>query len=162
MLFGSGLAILLLLATSSAQTSPQTTDQLQLPEPQRIPPGHFDRLQCLRRVTLSGNPFHCNCEIQYLSTWLKGNGAVVSGGGPTCASPSSMAHTAITVLSDAYWIRDTHGLRISLPAKPSLTRTTLGKLCVAPRTSRLRPVTTEPGREPRVSGGAAGAAVQHP
>ena len=52
--------------------------------------------------------------------------------------------------------------RISLPAKPSLTRTTLGQLCVAPRTSRSWPVTTEPGREPRVSGGAAGAAVQRP
>ena len=43
--------------------------------------------------------------------------------------------------------------RISLPAKPSLTRTTLGQLCVGPQTSRSRPVATEPGREPRVSGG---------
>ena len=43
--------------------------------------------------------------------------------------------------------------RISLPAKPSLTRTTLGQLCVAPRTSRLWPAATE--REPRVSGGTA-------
>uniref|UniRef100_A0A8C7QBY9 PHD finger protein 21Aa n=1 Tax=Oncorhynchus mykiss TaxID=8022 RepID=A0A8C7QBY9_ONCMY len=50
--------------------------------------------------------------------------------------------------------------RTSLPAKPSLTRTTLGQLCVAPRTSRSRAVTTEPGRESRVSGGTAGAAVQ--
>ncbi|CDQ89768.1 unnamed protein product [Oncorhynchus mykiss] len=33
--------------------------------------------------------------------------------------------------------------------------TTLCQLCVAPRTSRSRPVTTEPGREPRVSGGTA-------
>ncbi|XP_064875647.1 guanylate-binding protein 1-like isoform X2 [Oncorhynchus nerka] len=38
--------------------------------------------------------------------------------------------------------------RISLPVKPSLTRTTLGQLCVAPQTSRSRPVTTEPGCEP--------------
>ena len=52
--------------------------------------------------------------------------------------------------------------RISLPANPSLTRTTLGQLCVAPRTSRSRPVTTEPRREPRVSGGTAGAAVERP
>ena len=50
--------------------------------------------------------------------------------------------------------------RISLPAKPSLTQTTLGQLCIAPQTSRSRPVTTE--REPRVSGGTAGAAVQRP
>uniref|UniRef100_A0A8C7V278 CD80-like immunoglobulin C2-set domain-containing protein n=1 Tax=Oncorhynchus mykiss TaxID=8022 RepID=A0A8C7V278_ONCMY len=45
---------------------------------------------------------------------------------------------------------------------PSLTRMTLGQLCVAPRTSRLRPVTTEPGRKPRDSDGTAGAAVQRP
>ena len=43
--------------------------------------------------------------------------------------------------------------RTSLPAKPSLTRTTLGQLCVAPRTPL--PVTTEPGRKPRVYGGSA-------
>ena len=45
--------------------------------------------------------------------------------------------------------------RISLPAKPSLTRTTLGQLCVAPWTSRSRSAATEPGLEPRVSGGTA-------
>ena len=50
--------------------------------------------------------------------------------------------------------------RISLLAKPSLTRTTLGQLCVAPRTSRSWPAATEPGREPRVSGGTASAAMQ--
>uniref|UniRef100_A0A8C8IYR4 Protein kinase domain-containing protein n=1 Tax=Oncorhynchus tshawytscha TaxID=74940 RepID=A0A8C8IYR4_ONCTS len=31
--------------------------------------------------------------------------------------------------------------RTSLPANPSLTRTTLGQLCIAPRTSRSQPVT---------------------
>ena len=35
--------------------------------------------------------------------------------------------------------------RISLPAKPSLTRNWLGQLCVAPWTSRSRPAATEPG-----------------
>jgi hypothetical protein len=45
--------------------------------------------------------------------------------------------------------------RIFLRAKPSLTRTTLVQLCVAPWTSRSRLVTTEPG-------GTAGAAVQRP
>ena len=52
--------------------------------------------------------------------------------------------------------------RTSLPAKPSLTRTTLGQLCVAPRTSQSRPAVTEPGQVPRVSGGSAGAAMQFP
>jgi hypothetical protein len=45
--------------------------------------------------------------------------------------------------------------RISLQAKPSLTRTTLGQLCVAPRSSRPWPAATEPGPESRVSGGTA-------
>ena len=52
--------------------------------------------------------------------------------------------------------------RISLPAISSLTRTTLGQLCVRPRTSRSRPAATEPGRKPRVSGGTASAAMQCP
>ena len=34
--------------------------------------------------------------------------------------------------------------RISQPATPSLTQTTLGQVYVAPQTSRSRPVTTEP------------------
>ena len=52
--------------------------------------------------------------------------------------------------------------RISPPAKHSLTRTTLGQLCVTPRTSRSRPAATEPGREPRVSGGTASAVIKCP
>ena len=52
--------------------------------------------------------------------------------------------------------------RTSLPTKPYLTWMTLGQLCVAQRTSRSRSVTTEPGRELRVSDGTAGAAVQRP
>jgi hypothetical protein len=51
---------------------------------------------------------------------------------------------------------------ISLPAKPSLTQTTPGQLCVAPRTSRSQPAATEPGCEPRVSGGTASTAMQCP
>ena len=43
--------------------------------------------------------------------------------------------------------------RISLQTKPYLTRATLGQLCVAPWTSWSRPAATEPGLEPRVSGG---------
>ncbi|KAM3871956.1 platelet glycoprotein IX [Diretmus argenteus] len=67
-----------------------------------VPPGLFDRLAGLRKVSLTGNPFHCDCGIQYLRNWLLRNRAVVSGE-PTCASPSSVAHTAITELSDDYF-----------------------------------------------------------
>jgi hypothetical protein len=44
---------------------------------------------------------------------------------------------------------------ISLPAKPSLTRTTLCQLCIAPWAPRSRLAATEPGLEPRISGGTA-------
>ena len=50
--------------------------------------------------------------------------------------------------------------RMSLPAKPSLTWTTLGQLCAAPWASRSRPAATEPGLEPRVSGGTANTVMQ--
>jgi hypothetical protein len=52
--------------------------------------------------------------------------------------------------------------RISLPAKPSLTRTTLGQLSITPWTSRSRPAATEPGLETRVSGCTASTAMQCP
>ena len=76
-----------------------------------------------------------------------------------CTWQPWLAHTAPSTPQESL-VRDE--TRISLPAKPYLTRTTLGQLCVAARTSGSRPVTTEPGRKPRVSGGTAGAAVQRP
>uniref|UniRef100_A0A673WHH7 LRRCT domain-containing protein n=1 Tax=Salmo trutta TaxID=8032 RepID=A0A673WHH7_SALTR len=149
------LAILLLLATSSAQTSPQpcqcsalhpaglqiNCSSLSLRENNQlstVPPGHFDRMQGLRRVTLSGNPFYCNCEIQYLSTWLKRNGAVVSGAVPTCASPSSILPCSsvgrawcLTPPSVWTWIRDTHWFEAdSLKSLKPKHRRTLQRLSV--------------------------------
>ncbi|XP_019951720.1 platelet glycoprotein IX [Paralichthys olivaceus] len=67
-----------------------------------VSPGLFDRLVGLKKVSLSGNPFHCDCRIQYLRNWLLKNRAVVSKE-PTCASPSSVAQKAITDLTDDYF-----------------------------------------------------------
>ncbi|XP_070823719.1 platelet glycoprotein IX [Chaetodon trifascialis] len=67
-----------------------------------VSPGLFDRLLGLKRVSLSGNPFHCDCRIQYLRNWLLKNRAIVSKE-PTCASPSSVARKAITELTDDYF-----------------------------------------------------------
>lgn len=67
-----------------------------------VSPGLFDRLVGLEKVSLSGNPFHCDCRIQYLRNWLLKNRAIVSKE-PTCASPSSVAQKAITELSDDYF-----------------------------------------------------------
>ncbi|XP_076596339.1 platelet glycoprotein IX [Chaetodon auriga] len=67
-----------------------------------VSPGLFDRLVGLEKVSLSGNPFHCDCRIQYLRNWLLKNRAIVSKE-PTCASPSSVAQKAITELTDDYF-----------------------------------------------------------
>ena len=50
--------------------------------------------------------------------------------------------------------------RISVLAKPSLARMTIGQLCIAPLASRSRLAATEPGLEPRVSGDTASTAMQ--
>lgn len=67
-----------------------------------VSPGLFDRLVGLEKVSLSGNPFHCDCRIQYLRNWLLKNRAVLTEE-PTCDSPSPVAHRAITDLSDDYF-----------------------------------------------------------
>lgn len=67
-----------------------------------VSPGQFDRLVGLERASLSGNPFHCDCRIQYLRNWLLKNRDVVSEQ-PTCASPSSVAHKAIADLGDDFF-----------------------------------------------------------
>lgn len=67
-----------------------------------VPPGWFDRLVGLQKVTLYGNPFHCDCRIQYLRNWLLKNRAIVAQE-PNCTGPSSVANMAITQLSDDYF-----------------------------------------------------------
>ncbi|XP_040009981.1 glycoprotein IX (platelet) [Xiphias gladius] len=64
--------------------------------------GLFDRMVGLKKVSLSGNPFHCDCRIQYLRNWLLKNRAIVLKE-PACASPSSVAQKAITELSNDYF-----------------------------------------------------------
>lgn len=67
-----------------------------------VSPGLLDRLVGLSEVSLSGNPFHCDCRIQYLRNWLLKNRGVVSEE-PTCASPSSVAQKAIADLPDDHF-----------------------------------------------------------
>ncbi|CAK6957467.1 glycoprotein IX (platelet) [Scomber scombrus] len=121
MLSSSGLTVFLLLAASSVhafglqancsslnlvelpQLPPNTTElQVQDNRLTSVSSGLFDRLVDLKKVSLSGNPFHCDCRIQYLRNWLLKNRAIVSQE-PRCASPSSVAQKAITELSDDYF-----------------------------------------------------------
>ncbi|XP_028266241.1 platelet glycoprotein IX [Parambassis ranga] len=67
-----------------------------------VPPGLFDRFVGLKKVSLSGNAFNCDCRIQYLRNWLLRNRDVVSKE-PVCSSPSSVAQKAISELSDDFF-----------------------------------------------------------
>ncbi|XP_057686406.1 glycoprotein IX (platelet) [Corythoichthys intestinalis] len=69
-----------------------------------IPSGLFDKLVGLQSVSLTGNPFHCDCNIEYLRNWLLRNKAAVSQE-PTCFGPSSVTQKAITELTDDYFIQ---------------------------------------------------------
>lgn len=64
-----------------------------------VPPGRFDRLLSLKRVSLSPNPFRCDCGIQYLRSWVLKNRAVVSEE-PLCSGPGSLAQKAISELTE--------------------------------------------------------------
>ncbi|XP_076023059.1 platelet glycoprotein IX [Genypterus blacodes] len=83
---------------------PSDTVELHVQDNQltTVSPGLFDRLVSLKKVSLSGNPFRCDCRIQYLRNWLLKNMAAVSKE-PTCASPSSVAQRRITELSDDFF-----------------------------------------------------------
>ncbi|TNN49817.1 Platelet glycoprotein IX [Liparis tanakae] len=67
-----------------------------------VSPGLFDGLVGLKKVTLSGNPFHCDCGIQYLRSWLLKNRDVVAAE-PTCAGPSAVARRAVADLGDDHF-----------------------------------------------------------
>lgn len=56
-------------------TLPSETTELHVQDNRltSVSPGHFDRLVALKKVSLSGNPFHCDCRIQYLRSWLLRN-----------------------------------------------------------------------------------------
>ncbi|KAM9343683.1 platelet glycoprotein IX [Pholidichthys leucotaenia] len=83
---------------------PPETAELHLQDNQltSVAAGRLDHLIHLKRVSLSGNPFHCDCKIQYLRNWLLKNRAAVSKE-PVCSSPSSVAQKAITELTDDFF-----------------------------------------------------------
>ncbi|KAM8831185.1 platelet glycoprotein IX [Synchiropus picturatus] len=130
MLSGSGLVLLLLLAApvicqscvcsqpspSGLQVNcsalnlkrwphlPADTSELHMQDNllTEVPPGLFDSLERLQSVSLSQNPFNCECGIEYLRSWLLKNQALVSQQ-PTCGSPPSVANKSILELPDNYF-----------------------------------------------------------
>ena len=104
------------------------------------------------------NPTKLHCFLTQYASRPDASRANVSEGTP-CAWPPWLARTTPGPPRESLVVDEP---RISLPATPSLPRTTQGQLCVAPRSSRSRPASTEPGQEPRVSGGTASAVMQCP
>lgn len=80
---------------------PSDTTELYLQHNQllTVPPGFFDSFLKLRVLDLSGNPFHCGCNIRYLRAWLLKNPAV-SVEQPTCSTPPSRAHRTVAGLRE--------------------------------------------------------------
>ncbi|XP_072305046.1 platelet glycoprotein IX [Eucyclogobius newberryi] len=67
-----------------------------------VPPGLFDKLVGLKQLYIAGNPFHCDCRIQYLRNWLLKNRDIVAKE-PTCASPGAVSQRAISELSEEFF-----------------------------------------------------------
>lgn len=83
---------------------PPDTTELYVQDNQltSVVPGLFDGHVGLRKLSLSGNPFHCDCRIQYLRNWLLRNRDIVVKE-PVCSTPSSVAQKAITELTDDHF-----------------------------------------------------------
>ncbi|XP_020785632.1 glycoprotein IX (platelet) isoform X2 [Boleophthalmus pectinirostris] len=67
-----------------------------------VPPGLFDKLVGLKKLSIIGNPFHCDCRIQYLRNWLLKNRDIFTME-PTCASPGVVTQKNICELSDDFF-----------------------------------------------------------
>lgn len=89
---------------SSLPLLPEDTTELLLQNNSlsTVSPGLLDELAGLKKLSLTGNPFHCDCRIQYLRNWLLKNRDIVTKE-PTCASPSFVAKKAISDLSDDFF-----------------------------------------------------------
>lgn len=90
---------------SSAPHLPRDITELHLSNTglTSVPPGLFDKLVDLQRLSITGNPFHCDCQIQYLRNWLLKNKDKVTKE-PTCASPAEVTHVSISDLSDEFFL----------------------------------------------------------
>ncbi|XP_077308280.1 platelet glycoprotein IX-like isoform X2 [Lithobates pipiens] len=70
---------------------PEETEELLLQENKltTIPAGAFDNLINLKKLNLTSNPLHCDCNIWYLIMWLSDEDMEVDSG-IKCVSPSSL------------------------------------------------------------------------
>ncbi|XP_067937916.1 slit homolog 2 protein-like isoform X2 [Watersipora subatra] len=63
-----------------------------------LQPGSFSSLPLLSTLNLLRNPLHCDCHMQWLSTWLRLKSSSIVTGNPTCESPSSVQNSLVSRL----------------------------------------------------------------
>ncbi|XP_032893111.1 platelet glycoprotein IX-like [Amblyraja radiata] len=68
---------------------PENTIELYLQENHltTVAPGKFDKLQNLRKLNLSSNPWNCDCHIAYLKHWLEDQ-KLISDSSVLCSTPA--------------------------------------------------------------------------
>ncbi|XP_053557902.1 platelet glycoprotein Ib beta chain [Bombina bombina] len=91
------------LSTKSLPNSfPSTTKTIWLSQNNlvSIPNGLLDRMPQLTEVYLQQNPWHCDCDILYLRTWLQGQQQRGLYRNITCMSPETLRGRVIMYLTE--------------------------------------------------------------
>ncbi|KAG9487513.1 hypothetical protein GDO78_007394 [Eleutherodactylus coqui] len=91
------------LTSNSLPTSfPTSTQVIRLEHNNllSIPNGILDHLPNLREIYLKHNPWHCDCEILYLHSWLQGQQKKGLYRDVTCATPEPLAGRVIMYLTE--------------------------------------------------------------
>lgn len=66
-----------------------------------IPYGAFDDLKSLTHLALGGNPLYCDCELKWLSDWIKKD--FVESGIAACVGPELMTHKLLLTTPSNYF-----------------------------------------------------------
>ncbi|KAG8455930.1 hypothetical protein GDO86_001938 [Hymenochirus boettgeri] len=91
------------LSTKSLPNSfPPSTQMIRLSQNNLnyIPNGLLDQLPQLKTVYLQHNPWHCDCDIIYLRSWLQGQQEKAVYRDVICASPEPMKGRVIMYLTE--------------------------------------------------------------
>ncbi|XP_063820602.1 platelet glycoprotein Ib beta chain [Pseudophryne corroboree] len=91
-----------LLTKSLPASFPSSTQVIRLEKNNliSIPNGLLDNLPDIREVYLQHNPWHCDCDIMYLRSWLQGQQKRGLYRDVTCVTPEPMKGRVIMYLSE--------------------------------------------------------------